>query len=93
MADMAAAAAGALGRPVRPLRIPAGPDRGGRRPSISLRPGSPDSNPWQKCGNCFIPTGWLMTGSLAAATGFAARYDLAEGFRHTIWWYRGPRLA
>jgi hypothetical protein len=26
--------------------------------------------------------------SLAAATGFAARYDLTEGFRHTIWWYR-----
>jgi hypothetical protein len=26
--------------------------------------------------------------SLAAATGFAARYDLPEGFRHTIWWYR-----
>jgi hypothetical protein len=25
---------------------------------------------------------------LAAATGFAARYDLAKGFRHTIWWYR-----
>ena len=25
---------------------------------------------------------------LAAATGFAARYDLASGFRHTILWYR-----
>jgi hypothetical protein len=25
---------------------------------------------------------------LAKATGFAARYDLAAGFRHTVLWYR-----
>jgi hypothetical protein len=25
---------------------------------------------------------------LAAATGFAARFGLVDGFRHTILWYR-----
>jgi dTDP-D-glucose 4,6-dehydratase len=28
---------------------------------------------------------------LAAALGWSARYDLAEGFRHTILWYRRHR--
>lgn len=84
--DMAAAAAEALGRRVHPLRIPQGligtaaAFNGLRRSAQILTPA--------KVRELFHPDWVAHDRGLAAATGFAARYDLLQGFRHTIWWYR-----
>ena len=84
--DMAAAAAGALGRRVHPLRIP---QRliGMVAALNSLRRSAQILTP-AKVRELFHPDWVAHDPSLAASTGFSARYDLAEGFRHTIWWYR-----
>jgi nucleoside-diphosphate-sugar epimerase len=84
--EMAAAAAGALGRRVHPLRIPRGVI-GTVAALNGLRPSAQILTP-AKVRELFHPDWVAHDRSLAAATGFAARYDLAEGFRHTIWWYR-----
>jgi 2-alkyl-3-oxoalkanoate reductase len=84
--DMATAAARALGRRVRPLGIPQGfietvaAFNSLRRSAQILTPA--------KVRELFHPDWVAHDRSLAAATGFTARYDLSEGFRHTIWWYR-----
>jgi nucleoside-diphosphate-sugar epimerase len=84
--DMAAAAAEALGRRVQPLRIPQGLI-GTVASFNSLRRSAQILTP-AKVRELFHPDWVARDRSLAAATGFAARYDLTEGFRHTIWWYR-----
>jgi nucleoside-diphosphate-sugar epimerase len=83
---MAAAAAAALDRRVRSLPISRGfigalaALNSFRRSAQILTPG--------KVRELFHPD-WVAHGrSLAASTGFAARYQLTEGFRHTICWYR-----
>jgi nucleoside-diphosphate-sugar epimerase len=84
--DMAAAAAGALGRRVHPLRIPQGLI-GMVAALNSLRRSAQILTP-AKVRELFHPDWVAHDRSLAAATGFVARYDLSEGFGHTIWWYR-----
>jgi len=84
--DMAAAAAGALGRRVHPLRIPQGLI-GAVAGLNGLRPSAQILTP-AKVRELFHPDWVAHDRGLAVATGFAARYGLAEGFRHTIWWYR-----
>ncbi|MCW5732791.1 MAG: NAD-dependent epimerase/dehydratase family protein [Enhydrobacter sp.] len=85
-ADMAAAAAGAFGRRVNRLRVP--------RMLIGtvaalngLRPSAQILTP-AKVRELFHPDWVVHDRTLAAATAFTARYDLQEGFRHTILWYR-----
>jgi nucleoside-diphosphate-sugar epimerase len=83
--DMAAAAAVALGRPVRPIRVSRGvigvvAELNARRRSTQiLTPG--------KVRELFHPD-WVAHRRLPAALGWAARYDLPHGFGHTISWYR-----
>jgi len=84
--DMAAAAARALDRRVHSLRIPRGLI-GAVAGLNSLRRSAQILTP-AKVRELFHPDWVAHDRSLAAATGFAARYDLSEGFRHTIWWYR-----
>lgn len=84
--DMAAAAAEGLGRSVRPLPIPKGligtvAALNGLRPSAQILTAA-------KVRELFHSDWVAHDRRLAAATGFAARYDLASGFRHTILWYR-----
>lgn len=84
--DMAAAAAGALGRRIHPLRVPqvlVGAAAG----LNSLRRSAQILTP-AKVRELFHSDWVAHDRSLAAATGFAARYDLIEGFSHTICWYR-----
>jgi nucleoside-diphosphate-sugar epimerase len=84
--EMAAAAASALGAPVRPLAVP-------QRMMAAIaavnaiRPSAQILTP-AKVRELFHPDWVAHDRTLAAATGFSARYDLTEGFRHTIWWYR-----
>jgi nucleoside-diphosphate-sugar epimerase len=85
-ADMAAAAAEALGRPVRALRIGKGPMNAVARLN-SLRPGAQILSP-AKVRELYHSDWTVHEHRLAEATGFAARFGLAEGFRHTILWYR-----
>jgi 2-alkyl-3-oxoalkanoate reductase len=85
-ADMAAAAAEGLGRSVSPLSIPQSlmatvAALNSVRPSAQILTAA-------KVRELFHPDWVAHDRRLAAATGFAARYDLAEGFRHTILWYR-----
>jgi nucleoside-diphosphate-sugar epimerase len=85
-ADMAAAAAKALGRPVRALRI--GPHLIGAIAILNgVRPSAQILTPG-KVRELFHPDWTVHDRQMAAALGFAARYDLEQGFRHTIWWYR-----
>lgn len=85
-ADMAAAAAGALARRVRPLRIPealiasVAVLNGLRRSAQILTPA--------KVRELFHPDWVVHDRALAAATGFTPRYDLPQGFHRTILWYR-----
>jgi nucleoside-diphosphate-sugar epimerase len=85
-ADMAAAAAEALGRAVRAIRI-------GQRPMNAvaslnrLRPGAQILSP-AKVRELYHSDWTVHERRLAAATGFAARFGLVDGFRHTILWYR-----
>jgi len=82
-ADMAAAAALALGRPVRPVRVGQGAMRlvaGLNR----LRPGAQILSP-EKVRELFHPDWTVHEPRLA---GLPVRFGLAEGFRDTICWYR-----
>lgn len=84
--DMAAAAAGALGRPVRSVPVPQGliglvAALNGLRPSAQILTPA-------KVRELFHPDWVAHDRSLAAALGFVPRYDLPAGFHHTIWWYR-----
>ncbi len=85
-ADMAAAVATALGRPVRALRI--GPALIGTVAILNgLRPSAQILTP-EKVRELFHPDWTVHDRQMAAALGFAARYPLEQGFRHTILWYR-----
>jgi nucleoside-diphosphate-sugar epimerase len=85
-ADMAVAAAEALGRPVRAIR-------GGERLMAavaalnSLRPGPQILSP-AKVRELFHPD-W--TAHEPRLPGLSTRYGLGDGFRHTILWYRDHR--
>jgi 2-alkyl-3-oxoalkanoate reductase len=82
-ADMAAAAASALGRPVRPVRV--GQGLMGLVAGLNrLRPGAQILSP-AKVRELFHPDWTVHEPRLA---GLSARFGLAEGFRHTILWYR-----
>jgi 2-alkyl-3-oxoalkanoate reductase len=85
-ADMAAAAAETLGRPVRALRVGRGPMNAVARLN-SLRPG-PQILSLAKVRELYHSDWTVHERRLAEATGFVARFGLAEGFRHTILWYR-----
>jgi nucleoside-diphosphate-sugar epimerase len=85
-ADMAAAAAEALGRSVRPIRI----GRGAMNAVAglnSLRPGAQILSP-AKVRELYHSDWTVHETRLTEATGFAARFGLVDGFRHTISWYR-----
>ena len=94
--DMQAAAEAALGRTARALADPAdrrwtavarlnglGQALGG--PAQILTPG--------KVNEIFHSDWTVHDRGLAAAIGFAARYDLAGGFADTVLWYRRQRMA
>jgi uncharacterized protein YbjT (DUF2867 family) len=85
-ADMAAAAAGALGRRVKSISVPQGA-MAAIATLNALRPSAQILTP-AKVRELFHPDWTATDRRLAAATGFAARYDLPTGFRHTILWYR-----
>jgi nucleoside-diphosphate-sugar epimerase len=85
-ADMAAAAAEALGRPVRPLRVGRGSMNAVARLN-GLRPG-PQILSLAKVRELYHSDWTVRERRLAEATGFVPRFGLAEGFRHTILWYR-----
>ena len=85
-ADMAAAAAEALGRSVRPIRIGRSPmNTVARLNSLRLRP---QILSLAKVRELYHPDWTVHEHRLAEATGFAARFGLVDGFRHTILWYR-----
>lgn len=89
-ADMAQAAAAALERRARPLAVP--------RPVMSLVAagnslvqalGGPARILTQGKVNEIFHSDWtLHDRRLAQAIGFVPRFDLTEGFQHTILWYR-----
>ncbi|CAN5635746.1 NAD-dependent epimerase/dehydratase family protein [soil metagenome] len=85
-AEMAGAASSALGRPVRPLSVPQGV-MAAIATVNALRPSAQILTP-AKVRELFHPDWTVHDPALMAATGFTARYNLAEGFRHTILWYR-----
>ena len=85
-ADMAAAAAEALGRPVWPIRMGRGPMNAVAGLN-SLRPGAQILS-LAKVRELYHPDWTVHEHGLADALGFAARYGLVDGFRHTILWYR-----
>jgi len=84
--DMANAAAQALDRGVRPVRIGHGLMAGIAKLN-SLRPCAQILSPG-KVRELFHSDWTVHEHGLASATGFAARYRLTEGFAHTILWYR-----
>ena len=85
-ADMAKAAAAALGRPVR--SVPIGQGMISAIAAVNcLRPGAQILTP-SKVRELFHPD-WTAGGT--GLPGFSARYDLREGFDHTILWYRSRR--
>lgn len=85
-ADMAAAAAEALGRRVRAIRLAKGPMNTVASLN-SLRPGPQILSP-AKVRELYHPDWTVHERRLAEAVGFASRFRLVEGFRHTILWYR-----
>ncbi|MGE5150211.1 MAG: NAD-dependent epimerase/dehydratase family protein [Rhodospirillaceae bacterium] len=85
-ADMAAAAATAFGQPVRAIRVARGLMNAVAGLN-SLRPGPQILCP-AKVRELYHPDWTVHEHRLAEATGFAARFGLVEGFRHTILWYR-----
>lgn len=85
-AEMAGAAAAALGRPVRSLSVPQGL-MAAIATVNAFRPSAQILTP-AKVRELFHADWTAHDRALAAATGFAARYDLAKGFSHTILWYR-----
>lgn len=85
-AEMASAAASALGRRVRSLSVPRGL-MAAIATANALRPSAQILTP-AKVRELFHADWTAHDRGLTAAMGFAARYDLAQGFRHTILWYR-----
>ncbi|MBS0525941.1 MAG: NAD-dependent epimerase/dehydratase family protein [Proteobacteria bacterium] len=85
-ADMAAAAAEALGRSVRPVRVGMGLMMAAATVN-SLRPGAQILSP-AKVRELYHSDWTVHENRLAEATGFAAQFGLVDGFRHTILWYR-----
>ena len=85
-ADMAAAAAEALGRPVRAIRVGRGPMNTVARLN-SLRPGPQILSP-AKVRELYHSDWAVHENRLSQAIGFAPRFGLVDGFRHTILWYR-----
>lgn len=85
-ADMAAAAAEALGRPVQPIRIGRGLMNAVASLN-SLRPGAQILSS-AKVRELYHSDWSVHENRLAEVTGFAARFRLGDGFRHTILWYR-----
>ena len=83
---MAAAAAEALGRPVRAIRVGRGPMNTVARLN-SLRPGPQILSP-AKVRELYHSDWAVHENRLSQAIGFAARFGLVDGFRHTILWYR-----
>jgi len=88
--DMAAAAMGALGRRARTLRIGRSPMLGmarlnGFRQSLG---GSAQMLTPAKVSELFNRDWTIHDRRLAAAVGFAPRYDIGAGFRNTVLWYR-----
>jgi len=88
--DLAAAAAAALGRRVRDLPLPrtfmagvAGINRAWQSMS-----GRPQILTFGKVSEIFHKDWTVHSRALAEAIGFAARYDLQEGFHDTVLWYR-----
>ena len=88
--DMAAAAAAALGRTVRSLAIPrVVMDGVARMNGIGHALGGPVQILTPGKVNEIFHSDWTVQDRrLAAAIGFAARYDLAAGFADTVLWYR-----
>ncbi|HSH99920.1 MAG TPA: NAD-dependent epimerase/dehydratase family protein [Reyranella sp.] len=87
--DMAAAAAAGLGRPVRSVAVPQGLI--GAVASLNAGRPSPQIFTPSKVRELFHPDWVAHDRRLTAALGWSARYDLTEGFRHTILWYRRHR--
>jgi nucleoside-diphosphate-sugar epimerase len=85
-ADMAAAAAEALGRPVRTLGVGQAP-MGAVARLNALRPGAQILSP-AKVRELYHSDWTVHEHRLAEATGFVARFGLVDGFHHTILWYR-----
>jgi 2-alkyl-3-oxoalkanoate reductase len=88
--DMALAAARALGRTARALAVPRFVMAGlGRLNALGHALGGPAQilTP-AKVREIFHPDWVVHDRRLAAALGFAPRYDLAAGFADTILWYR-----
>jgi len=85
-ADMAAAAAEAFGRRVRAIRVGRGPMNTVARLN-GLRPGAQILSP-AKVRELYHSDWTVHENRLSQAIGFAARFGLVDGFRHTILWYR-----
>jgi nucleoside-diphosphate-sugar epimerase len=88
--DMAEAAAAALGRRARSLRISRGQVMlvarlNALRQSLG---GTPQILTPAKVNEMFHPDWTVHDRRLPKTIGFAARYDLATGFRDTVLWYR-----
>jgi nucleoside-diphosphate-sugar epimerase len=87
--DLAAAAAAGFARPVRSVAVPQGLI-GAVATLNAWRPAAQILTPG-KVRELFHPDWVAHDRRLAAALGWSARYDLGEGFRHTILWYRRHR--
>jgi nucleoside-diphosphate-sugar epimerase len=91
--DMADAAASALGRRARSLRISRGQLMAVARLNLlrqSLGGSSQILTP-AKVNEMFHPDWTIRDRTLANMIRFTARYDLTEGFRHTVLWYRAQK--
>jgi nucleoside-diphosphate-sugar epimerase len=91
--DMAEAAAAALGRRARTLRISRTPMLAVARLNLLRQSlgGMPQILTPAKVNEMFHSDWAVHDRTLAKAIGFTARYDLAEGFRHTVVWYRARK--
>ena len=92
--DMAEAAAAALGRRrARSLRISRAQMMAPARVNLLRQSlgGSAQILTPAKVNEMFHSDWTVHDRRLAKALGFAARYDLAEGFRHTVLWYRAHK--
>lgn len=91
--DMAEAAGAALGRRARSLRIPRTPMLAVAQLNLlrqSLSGRTQILTP-AKVNEMFHPDWTVHDRRLTAAIGLSARYDLLEGFRDTILWYRARK--
>ena len=89
-ADMATAAAAALGRRARTLQIARSQMMAVARLNLLRQSlgGSTQILIPAKVKEMFHRDWTIHDRRLASAVGFRDRYDLAEGFRHTVLWYR-----